>query len=59
MVIVPVGTVSLQVEAEDSRSEQIEQLLAGINKQVQWIVTRCIEEALAGEVTNLLGRRPC
>jgi hypothetical protein len=58
MAIVHVGTVVLQVEITDSRREFVEELIAQIRKQVQWSASRCVEEALEGEVTSLLGRKP-
>jgi len=58
MVIVPVGTVVLQVERKASRREYVEELSSQIGEQVRVLVARCIEEALAGEVTSLLGREP-
>ena len=58
MVIVHVGTVVLQVERRGSRREFVEELIAQIKEEVQWMVSRCLEEALEGEVTSLLGREP-
>jgi transposase-like protein len=58
MVIVHVGSIVLQVGRKDSRREYVEELVAQIREQVRWIVARCIEEALEGEVTSLLGRQP-
>lgn len=58
MVIVPVGTLVLQVERKGSRREVVEDLVVEIGKQVRWVVARCIEEALEAEVTSLLGRKP-
>jgi putative transposase len=56
MVIVHVGTVVLQVEGRGSRREYVEKLITQINERVRWMAERCIEEALEGEVTSLLGR---
>lgn len=56
MVIVHVGTVVLQVGRRGSRREYLEKLITEINERVRWMAERCIEEALEGEVTNLLGR---
>lgn len=56
MVIVHVGTVVLQVERRESRREFLEELIAQIKERVRWMAGRCIEEALEGEVTSLLGR---
>lgn len=56
MVIVHVGTLSLQVERKESRQAFVEELIAQISEQVRRIVGRCIEEALDAEVTELLGR---
>jgi hypothetical protein len=33
----------------------VEELIAQISGQMRWIVARCIEEALRGEVMSLLG----
>lgn len=56
MVIVPVGTVVLQVERKDSRREYVEELIGEIREKIEEFAARCIEEALEGEVTSLLGR---
>lgn len=56
MTIVHVGTFSLQVERSTSRQAFVEGLIAQIGEQVRRVVGRCIEEALAAEVTELLGR---
>jgi len=58
MVIVPVGTLVLQVERKETREEFVEDLIGEIGEQVQRVVARCLEEALEAEVTELLGRRP-
>ena len=56
MRIVHVGTVVLQVERKDSRREYVDESIEGVNKHTRWKTARCIEEALEGEVTSLLGR---
>ena len=58
MVIVPVGTLVLQVERKGSRREIVEDLIAEIGEQVRRVMGRCIEEALEAELTSLLGRKP-
>ena len=56
MVIVHLGTVSLQVERSRSRQEFVEMLIAQLQEKVRYVVGRCIEEALEAEVTALLER---
>lgn len=56
MVIVHLGTVSLQVERSNSRQAFVERLIAQLQEKVRYVVGRCIEEALEAEVTALLER---
>ena len=56
MVIVPVGSLILQVERERSERRFKERLIAEIKKQVLGVIARCIEAMLEYEVTELIGR---
>ena len=56
MVIVPVGSLVLQVERERTRRAFKERLIAEITEQVRQVVVRCLEAVLELEVTELLGR---
>ena len=56
MTIVPIGKLSLQVN-RDERQEYLEELMGAIQENIKWIVSRCLEEELDGEVDRLLGRK--
>lgn len=56
MVIVPIGSLILQMERDRSARKFKERLIAEITEQVLRIVARCIEAMLEFEVTELLGR---
>ena len=56
MVIVHLGTVSLQVERSRCRQVFVERLIVQVEEKVRHVVSRCIEEALEAEVTALLER---
>ena len=56
MVIIPVGSLILQVEREQSERRFKERLLAEITEQVLRVIARCIEAMLEFEVTELIGR---
>lgn len=56
MVIVPLGALSLQVRRSASRREFVEQLIRELQRAVQKVVARCLEEVLEAEVTALLQR---
>jgi transposase-like protein len=56
MVIVPVGSLFLQVERERSEQAFKERLIAEITEQMQQVLVRCLEAVLELEVTELLGR---
>lgn len=56
MAIVHAGSLSLQVKRCKSARRFKERLIGQIEKWVRQIVTRCIEEALDAEVSELLGR---
>lgn len=56
MVIVPVGSLVLQVEREGCVRRFKERLLAEITEQVLRVIARCIEAMLEFEVTELIGR---
>ena len=56
MVIVHVGSLSLQVRRERTERAYKEKLADELRRCVQAVVGRCLEEALEAEVTELLGR---
>ena len=56
MVIVHVGSLSLQVKRERTERRFKEKLIGEITRCVRGIVGRCLEEALEAEVTELLDR---
>ena len=56
MVIVHVGSPSLQVRRGRSERQFKERLVAEIEQWVRHLVARCIEEVLEAEVTEVLGR---
>lgn len=56
MAIVPVGTLSLQIERQENRQEYIEELTRQLDEQIRYLVQRCLETALEEEVTAVLER---
>ena len=56
MVIVPVGSLILQVKRERTERAFKERLIAEITVQIAQVIARCIEAVLELEVTELLDR---
>ena len=56
MVIVHVGSLSLQVGRERLGRTYKEKLVSELRRCVRSVVARCLEEALEAEVTELLDR---